>query len=298
MTDIAVVGSINLDISVGVRSLPHPGETVLGSDAVWSGGGKGANQAVALSRLGRVVSMVGCVGDDSAGRDMVARLVADRVEVGDVAVVPGVATGLALIAVDSATGENSIVVSPGANSMLTSTMVAQSSALGQAAVVLFQLEVPIEAVVAASLGAKGLVVLNPAPASVDALALLELVDLVVPNQHELATLAGVPPMGHHQQLLEAAWGLGGDADVVVTLGSEGALVVPRRSGGTELLVPAAEGLAVDTTGAGDAFCAGLADTLAGGEGLVDAARWATKVAALTVQKRGAQDSFPFRKDVV
>lgn len=297
MTEIAVVGSINMDISVPVDSIPKPGETVLGGDALWSGGGKGANQAVAAARLGREVSMVGCVGSDAAGTDLLQRLTQDRIDVSNVSVIDGIATGLALIAVDTGSGENSIVVSPGANAHLTPGLVAQCSALASAKVVLLQLEVPVGAVAAAAVAANGIVILNPAPAHPAARQLLTGVDVVVPNEHELAAMAGTGPLKSGEELLAAAENLDGDADVVVTLGSAGALVVPRRRPAGHFFVDAQKVTAVDTTAAGDSFCGALADALARDEGLRSAVEWAVRVAGLTVQSHGAQDSLPYLSDL-
>lgn len=297
MVDVAVVGSINLDISVGVRSIPIPGETVLGGDALWSGGGKGANQAVAAARLGRTVAMIGCVGDDAAGFDLLARLSSEGIDVSYVSRLQDTASGLALIAVDTRSGENSIVVSPGANAKLTPGLVSSCAFLASAKVVLLQLEVPVGAVAAAAVAAKGLVVLNPAPAHPDSAQLLTGVDVVVPNEHELAALAGTPPLTSGEDLLNAAQSLKGDADVIVTLGAAGALVVPRRKPAGHFFVKAGDVTALDTTAAGDAFCGGLADAFSRGENLRKATEWATQVAALAVQRHGAQESLPYLSEL-
>lgn len=297
MIDIAVVGSINMDISVPVGSIPIPGETVLGGDALWSGGGKGANQAVAAARLGLTVAMVGCVGSDAAGADLVQRLETDGIDVSHVSVLEGIASGLALIAVDQNTGENSIVVSPGANGKLTAELVTDSADVSNAKVLLLQLEVPIKAVAAAAAAAKGIVILNPAPAHPDAAQLLDSVDIVIPNEHELATLAGTGPLTSPEDLVNAALGLAGNADVVVTMGSAGALVVPRSEPASHFFVEARKVTAVDTTAAGDSFCGAMADALARDLTLASAVEWAIKVAALTVQSPGAQSSLPYLSDL-
>jgi ribokinase len=159
---IAVVGSLNLDLVVRVPRLPGPGETVSGDDVFRNPGGKGANQAVAAARLGRGVAMVGCVGDDEAGRELLGSLEADEVDRSRVRVVGGVPSGIAFITVGE-DGENQIVISPGANARLsTDDVAAAGAALVAAAVTLLQLEVPLEAVAAART-AGGTVVLNPAP---------------------------------------------------------------------------------------------------------------------------------------
>jgi ribokinase len=286
--EVAVVGSLNLDLVVRVPRLPGPGETVSGDDLFRNSGGKGANQAVAAARLGRRVAMVGCVGDDDAGRELLESLEAGAVDTSRVRVVTGVPSGTALITV-SEDGENQIVVSPGANARLAPDDVAAAgSALAGAAVTLLQLEVPLEAVAAAARAAGGTVVLNPAPVRDLPDGLLDRVDVLVPNRVELAQLAGGPVPG----TVEEAAGLAGRLPVgavVVTLGADGALVVED---GQARHVPAVPVRAVDTTAAGDAFCGGLADALAAGAALADAARRAVRVAAAACLRPGAQASLP------
>jgi ribokinase len=287
------VGSLNLDLVVRVGRLPAPGETVSGADVFRNPGGKGANQAVAAARLGRGVAMVGCVGDDEAGRDLLASLEADAVDTSHVRVVDGVPSGAAFITVDE-DAENQIVVSPGANARLSSEDVAAAGATLRAApVTLLQLEIPLEAVAAAVAAAGGTVVLNPAPVQDLPAELLGEVDVLVPNRVELAQLAGAPVPG----TVEEAAGLAGRLPagaVVVTLGADGALVVERSRACHVLAVPVRP---VDTTAAGDAFCGGLADALAGGADLRDAARWAVRVAAAACTRQGAQASLPTSAEV-
>jgi ribokinase len=291
---VAVVGSLNLDLVVRVPRLPGPGETVTGTDVFANPGGKGANQAVAAARLGRGVAMVGCVGDDQAGRDLLAALAADGVDTSGVRVEAGVPSGTAFITVDDH-GENQIVVSPGANARLTSDDVeAAGAALAvPAAVTLVQLEVPLAAVAAAARTAGGLVVLNPAPVRALPDGLLEAVDLLVPNRVELAQLAAAPVPETVAAAAALADRLPARA-VVVTLGPDGALVVED---GRASHVPAVPVRPVDTTAAGDAFCGGLADALAGGAALGDAARWAVRVAAAACTRQGAQASLPTPAEV-
>jgi ribokinase len=284
---VAVVGSLNLDLVIRVAELPGPGETVSGGDLFRNPGGKGANQAVAAARLGRRVAMVGCVGDDQAGHELLASLEAAGVDGSGVRVVEGVPSGTARITV-SEDGENQIVVSPGANARLTSDDVAAAAAVRSAAVTLLQLEVPLETVAAAARAAGGRVVLNPAPVRALPAELLGRIDVLVPNRVELARLAGGPVPRTVEQAAELAGRLGGRA-VVVTLGADGALVVEDGRAGH---VPAVPVRPVDTTAAGDAFCGGLADALAGGSGLQEAARRAVRVAAAACLRPGAQASLP------
>jgi len=284
---VAVVGSLNLDLVIRVAELPGPGETVSGGDLFRNPGGKGANQAVAAARLGRRVAMVGCVGDDQAGHELLASLEAAGVDGSRVRVVEGVPSGTACITV-SEDGENQIVVSPGANARLTPDDVAAAAAVRSAAVTLLQLEVPLETVAAAARAAGGRVVLNPAPVRALPAELLGRIDVLVPNRVELARLAGGPVPRTVEQAAELAGRLGGRA-VVVTLGADGALVVEDGRAGH---VPAVPVRPVDTTAAGDAFCGGLADALAGGAGLQEAARRAVRVAAAACLRPGAQASLP------
>jgi ribokinase len=282
---IAVVGSINLDIVVGLERHPAPGETVLGGDRVELPGGKGANQAVAAARLGAEVAFVGRVGDDDAGRRLRDGLAAEGVDVTHVRVDPDAPTGVALIAVDGA-GENTIVVSPGANARVGAADVeAACEVLAGAAVTLVQHEVPEDAVAAAIAAAGGTVVLNPAPAR----AVVSPVDVLVPNRGELEALAG-----RAGNPVELARSLDVARAVVVTLGDEGAAVI---EGSRVEHVPAPQVDAVDTTGAGDAFCGALAQALDAGADLVGAARWAARAAAASVTKPGAQGGLPRAADL-
>jgi ribokinase len=290
---VVVVGSLNLDLVVRVPRLPGPGETASGGDVFRYPGGKGANQAVAAARLGRGVAMIGCVGDDQAGRDLLASLEADGVDSSRVRVVDGVPSGAAFITV-SEDGENQIVVSPGANARLTAEDVgAAGAALREAAVTLLQLEIPLEAVAAAARTAGGRVVLNPAPVRALPEKLLEEVDVLVPNRVELAQLAAAPVPGTVEEATRLAGRLPARA-VVVTLGADGALVVEH---GHASHVPAVPVRPVDTTAAGDAFCGGLADALAAGAALQDAAGWAVRVAAAACTRPGAQASLPTPAEV-
>jgi ribokinase len=282
---IAVIGSINLDLVVGVERHPGPGETVVGGECRQLPGGKGANQAVAAARLGSAVAMVGRVGDDMQGTWLRGALAGERVDVRHVRTDKDAHTGTALIAVDTS-GENTIVVSPGANAKVSARDVAKAGELvSDADIVLLQHEVPNEAVAAAIEAARGRVVLNPAPAR----ALAGPVDVLVPNRGELEMLTG--GSGDPVTLARSVAGTGA---VVVTLGAEGAVVV---EGEHAERVPAPRVKVVDTTGAGDAFCGALAGALSDGATLVEAARWAVRVAAISVTRHGAQGGLPWREDL-
>ena len=291
--EVVVVGSANLDLVVEVEAVPVAGQTVLGGDLARIPGGKGANQAVAAARLGRRVAMVGRVGDDEAGAMLREALAAAGVDVACLRTAPGAPSGVALIAV-AADGDNAIVVSPGANGRVArGDVISAGSVLARAKVTLLQLEIPIDAVADAASASAGTVVLNPAPATPLPDGLLDRVDVLVPNQTELAALAG-----HDGPVdAEAAAALARrlpTAAVVVTLGAEGALVV---ADGDATLVAAPPVTPTDTTAAGDAFCGALADALVGGADLVEAARWAVRVGAAATLRPGAQPSLPTRPEV-
>jgi len=290
-----VVGSANLDLVTDVARVPLVGETVLGGDLRRIPGGKGANQAVAAARLGRSVSMIGRVGSDEAGRILLHALEADGVDTTHVSITDGVPSGVALISVQ-ADGDNAIIVSPGANARLKQTDIdLAGDTLAAASVTLLQLEIPINVALAAAQRAGGRVILNPAPAPPDGVPneLLSLVDVLVPNQTELAELAGVGGEVDAVRAVSLARGLPCSA-VVVTLGADGALVIDDQ---TIEHVPAPKVVPVDTTAAGDSFCAALADALVDGRNLVEAATWAVRVGAATTLRAGAQTSLPTRPEV-
>lgn len=295
MTEVVVVGSANLDLVVEVDTIPLVGETVLGGDLRRIPGGKGANQAVAAARLGRQVAMVGRIGADEGGTLSREALDGDGVDTAHLLTTADTPNGVALISV-GADGDNAIVVSPGANSRVcVADIEAADATLTTAAVTLLQLEIPLEAVAAAASRSTGTVVLNPAPAPADPLParLLDDIDVLVPNQTELATLAGHDGPVDRDLAAELAGRLPTRA-VVVTLGAEGALVVVE---GEATHVPAPVVTPVDTTAAGDSFCGALADGLVRGLDLVAATRWAVRVGAATTQRAGAQPSLPTAAEV-
>lgn len=286
---VTVVGSLNEDVLVAVDRLPGRGETVIGRAATLAPGGKGANQAAAAGRLGPGVRMVGRVGDDPAGARQLAALADAGVDVAQVHRTAGVPTGSATIPVEGATGENLIVVVPGANAELTPEDV-DVEPVRRAGVVLLQLEVPLETVAAAARLATGTVVLTPAPPRPLPDPLLDRVDVLVPNEHELVQLAGTDPAERSPaELVPLARSVAPGA-VVVTLGVRGALLVPAT--GPALLQAPPAVTAVDTTGAGDCFCGALAQSLAGGEDLPAAVRYAVAAAALSTTGPGARGALP------
>jgi ribokinase len=291
---VTVVGSLNLDLVVGVTSLPGRGETVVGTSVVSLPGGKGANQAAAAAALSSSIAMIGRVGDDSSGNLLLDDLRARGVDVSGV-VSCAAPTGTATVAVEAGSGENLIVVAPGANGLVERADVTVD-AVASATVVLVQLEIPLDAVAAAVSHARGRVVLNPAPAPGELpAALLAQVDVLVPNEWELLRLAGVTSSeGSPEALAKLARSVT-DSDVVVTLGERGALIVPR-SGEWTLAAPPAVSV-VDTTGAGDCFCGALSVALAAGVSLADAVTYAVTAAALSTTGTGARGGLPSDADV-
>jgi ribokinase len=286
---VTVLGSLNEDVSLPVERLPGRGETVVGGAVVRAPGGKGANQAAAAARLGAAVAMVGRVGDDDAGRRQVAALARLGVDVSGVGVVPGVPTGTATIPVEEGTGENLIVVAPGANDGVGPDDAA-TEAVRDAAVLLLQLEVPPAAVEAAAAAARGIVVLTPAPARPLRRQLLDRVDVLVPNEHELVALAGADVRPRTPAELVGLVRRVAGAAAVVTLGARGALLAPAD--GPAVLQAPPPVTPVDTTGAGDCLCGALAQALAAGRALADAVPWAVTAAALSTTGPGARGALP------
>ncbi|MEV4341176.1 ribokinase [Streptomyces sp. NPDC049590] len=293
--DLLVVGSANADLVIGVERRPAAGETVLGGDLAVHPGGKGANQAVAAARLEARTALLARVGDDGHGRLLLDSLRAAGVDTVGV-LVGGAPTGVALITVDPS-GDNSIVVSPGANARLRPEDVRAADGLFRASrVVSAQLEIPLETVVEVvrSLAPGSRFVLNPSPPRELPVEVLAACDPLIVNEHEARVILGDARVGDDPadwaRLLLAK----GPRSVVVTLGARGALVC---DGSGTALVPSVKVDAVDTTGAGDAFTAALAWRLGAGAGLAEAAAYAARVGAAAVTRRGAQESYPTAAEV-
>jgi len=295
---IVVVGSSNTDLVVRCQRAPAAGETVLGTGFFTAAGGKGANQAVAASRLGADVWFVGKVGKDLFGQQAIAGLKAEGIHCDFVQVDPHHPSGVALIVVE-AHGQNRIVVALGANEHLTPEDVqAAAGVMASAGAVLLQLETPIETVHSAALLAAqhGVpVILNPAPGRALPPELLRLVRIITPNESEAELLTGVRPQGQESMRQVAAHlHQAGVEKVIITLGARGAYVSEGRSA---QLVPGFEVEAVDTTAAGDAFNGALAVGLVRGMDMAEAVRYANAAAALAVQRLGAQPSLPTAAEV-
>jgi len=300
MPHIVVVGSLNMDLVVQVPVIPAPGETVLGDNFATIPGGKGANQAVAAARLGARVSLVGRVGDDAFGEQLLANAQQEGIDITFVGRDKGAATGVAMICVD-ATGQNSIAVASGANYRLTAEQVRSAwAALSPVDLLVMPLETPLETIeTAVSLASQsGIpVILNPAPAQKLPTSILRGVNVLAPNETETEQLTGMP-VGTTEEARLAAHELRnqGVDHVVLTLGSRGALVLDGASGQFSEVSPYPVNV-VDTTAAGDAYVAGLAVGLSEGKPLVEAAQFANAVGALAVTRMGAQPAMPFRDEV-
>lgn len=262
-----MVGSTNVDLVLTVPSLPRPGETVLATGSSREPGGKGANQAVALARLGASVRLVSAVGDDEPGRWSLAQLAG--IDTSSVAVVDA-PTGHAVVTVDPA-GENSIVVSPGTNALVSAPSTVDAD------VVLLSLEVPLHVVVTTARAARVPVVLNAAPAQGLPPPLLDDVDVLVVNEQEWDAL-GRPSSG----------------TIVVTLGARGCRLI---SHGRDWQLPAVPVDVVDTTGAGDTFAAALAFGLGSRWELEESAAFAVRAAACSVRRTGARGGMPTLDEV-
>ena len=294
---VVVVGSLNVDLVVGLDRMPESGETVFGHRLERHAGGKGLNQAVAAARLGASVDMVGAVGDDSSG-EWLRRVVTDE-GIGDASIASlAGASGTALIEVDAA-GANRIVVIPGTNGQVSAAQVdAAIRSLADVAVVLAQGEVPADAVAAAmragrSIGA--VTILNPAPVFAYPTEVFADVDYVVPNEHEAAKLTAMST-ATTEDASQAARELVrmGARCAVITRGGKGVVWATETALGTRGAFLVA---AIDTVAAGDAFCGGLAAALAGGGDLDQALRWASAAGALATTVAGAVPSLPTRSDV-
>jgi ribokinase len=296
--NIVVIGSSNTDMVVQARSIPRPGETVLGGEFTMAAGGKGANQAVAAARAGGKVTLIAKIGDDVFGRRAMEGFRKEGIDVRFVAQATGIASGVALIMVDER-GENSIAVAPGANARLTPADVeAAGDAIAGADCVVMQLETPMETVeaaarMAAEAGVR--VILDPAPIQPLSDELLRCVAILTPNETEAGLPSGIDVT--NRAAAEMAGRMlqeRGAAAVIVTLGAQGSLVLAGESAEH---IPAFRAKAVDTTAAGDVFNGSLAVRLSEGASLQDAVQFASAASAISVTRLGAQPSAPTRNQI-
>ncbi len=295
---VLVIGSSNTDMVVKTPHLPAPGETILGGTFFMNAGGKGANQAVAAARLGGKVTLMAKLGNDIFGKQALQLFIEEGIDTSGVFTDPHYPSGVALITVDDK-GENCIAVASGANAqLLPADIESLKDKIVDAAIVLMQLEVPVETVAqAAALASEAgaMVILNPAPACELPTDIFQHISIITPNETEAEMLSGIKVIDI-QSAMEAADIIRakGVKTVIITLGSKGALIVGE---GMEQLVPAPVVAAVDTTAAGDVFNGALAVALAEGQGIVAAVEFACKAAAISVTRLGAQASAPYRKEM-
>lgn len=275
MPTVTVVGSVNLDLVARCPQLPRPGETITAESFARFPGGKGANQALAAKRAGSDVSLIGAVGEDSDAEEALALVVEAGVDLSGVRRVDA-PTGLALITVGES-GENQIVVVPGANHLLATDMID----IGATDAVLCQLEIPMDAVVAAAERTQGLFCVNAAPATALPAEVLERADVLIVNETERDLLS--------DQLADTG------ALVVVTLGAAGAKAFRGGRVVAEVQPPPVD--PVDTVGAGDAFCGALVTALAGGTTVAAALRYGCIAGALATTRQGAQPSLPTAAEI-
>jgi len=290
---IVVIGSLNMDMVVSLNQRPKPGETVLGKDFFMNTGGKGANQAVAARKLGATVAMVGKLGEDMFADQLLANLEQVGVDCNAIEKVPEQVTGVAFVTLDP-DGENSIIVAPGANLLLTPEDVRRHEELiKQAKLLMVQLEVPLETVMESIATAKRHnvpVLLDPAPAQHLPAELLSMVDYIVPNETEISQMTGIHVLDQVSAKLAAVELLRkGVSTVFAKLGEKGLVVVSSNS--TFVVKPYKVDV-VDSTAAGDAFAGAVGAAIVSGKDVWTAAKFASAIGAITVTRKGAQASMP------
>lgn len=299
MKKILVVGSLNMDFVIGVQKIPVPGETILAKEMRLVPGGKGANQAYAAAKLGGQVAMIGAVGDDQFGRQLMNNLAEVGVDISGIETLPGCPTGNAMITVEEQ-GENAIIVVPGANAHLTTDMIDKHIQLVDACdIIIMQLEIPLDVVsYVKKLGMERgkQIILDPAPAKAGLPdSFFEGFDIVKPNETELQTLLG-KTLQTPQALQEGAGCLlqKGIDTVLVTLGGDGAWMVTKDS---VQAFHACKVTPVDTTAAGDSFTAAFAVACSRGQNYEEAIAFGNRVSSIVVTRPGAQTSIPTMEEV-
>lgn len=295
---IFVVGSSNTDMVVKSAKLPRPGETILGGVFFMNAGGKGANQAVAAARLGGEITFIAKVGKDIFGAQSVEGFKLEGIQTQYVLVDEIHPSGTALIMVNEE-GENCIVVAPGANASLLPPDLERVTALKEAAVILMQLEIPMETIEAVKRMAvvnHQRVIINPAPAQSLSDQLLSGLFLITPNESEAEMLTGIPVSDLESASRAAGFFLNkGVENVAITMGKQGAYF---ENSSTSFMVPAPVVRAVDTTAAGDTFSGALTVAVTEGMDWEQAIRFAVKAASLSVTRMGAQASVPYRSEIL
>ncbi|MEO6914246.1 MAG: ribokinase [Chitinophagaceae bacterium] len=298
--NVVIVGSTNMDMVVNTDRIPVPGETILASNFFMNPGGKGANQAVAVARLGGRITFVTKIGNDVFGHQSIQLFDDEGIDTKYILSDSELPSGVALITVDKH-GENCIVVSPGANGSLRPSDFTEAilTEIAGAEILLMQLEIPVETVryLADYAAAKGVkVILNPAPMSEVSSDLLNELYAITPNKTEAELLSGIT-IKDIDTAKEAAKKIyeKGVENVIITLGSEGALIFQA---GEFSLVSAEKVKAIDSTAAGDVFNGALVVSLSQGRTLIEATRFACQAAAISVTRTGAQSSIPYRNEII
>ncbi|MBU8880432.1 ribokinase [Bacillus sp. FJAT-29790] len=295
---IAIIGSLNMDFVVQTTRHPVEGETLLGEKISYFPGGKGANQAVGASRLGADVKMIGSVGNDLYGNELISSLKSDGVDVSSIKEVDSTSTGTAIILL--AKGENSIIVIQGANAECSPKDIDHNiEIIKESDIVLIQMEIPLETVCYAVQVAKRLnktIILNPAPAQHLPSEILNCIDYITPNETELAILTKDKAESDDLESKIDTLLLAGVKHVITTLGSNG--VAYKGNGQSLQKIQGYNVPVVDTTGAGDAFNAGFAYSIGQGKSIIDSIVFANKTAALAIGKSGAQSGMPLLKEVL
>ena len=299
MKKILVIGSLNMDFVINVDEMPKKGETIMGIDMVQNPGGKGANQAYALGKLGGASAMIGAVGKDSYGEKLIMNLESVNVDTSGIKKCDGTYTGNAFVYVDR-NGENSITVMAGANHCVTTELIDENIELiKESDIVIMQLEIPLDTAVYAAKRAFELgktVILDPAPApETMPEEIFKYVDFIKPNETELMTLTGMAT--DTEEEIEAAGRVlleKGAKAVIVTLGEKGSMLINEKKSEH---FPGKKVKTVDTTAAGDSFTAAFAIALAEGKDCREAIEYGSKVSAIVVTRKGAQASIPTREEV-
>lgn len=282
---ILVIGSINKDLVVNTLRFPKEGETILGNNFYTTNGGKGANQACAIGKLGGDVSMLGAVGNDNFAKDLSDALSSNNVNINNLLIKDNVSTGIAVITVTN-DGANHIIVVQGANALITKDDV-KEDLISSFDIIVMQLEIPLEIAKYAASIAKKLgktVVLNPSPAIKLDKDFLSCVDILIPNETEIDIIGGV------DYVLEC-----GVKNIILTLGADGCELITKQN---RKHFDAYKVNVVDTTAAGDSFLGGVVRMIADDKTIEEAIEFATKVSNITVTRKGAIDSIPTYNEVI
>ncbi|MEI0530228.1 ribokinase [Brachyspira pilosicoli] len=282
---ILVIGSINKDLVTTTPRFPKEGETILGNNFYTTNGGKGANQACAIGKLGGNVSMLGAVGDDNFGKDLSNALFSNNVNIDNLLIKNNISTGIAVITVTN-DGANNIIVVQGANGLITKDDI-KEKLIASFDIIVMQLEIPLEiAKYAASIARKlgKIVVLNPSPAIKLDKDFLSCVDILIPNETEIDIIGGI------DYAIEC-----GVKNIILTLGADGCDLITKQN---RKHFDAYDVNVVDTTAAGDSFLGGVVRMIADDKTIEEAIEFATKVSNITVTRKGAIDSIPTYNEVI